>query len=465
LCLAAATFAAAALTLPFLGHQSLWLDEIYTRHILAAHSLGGLWDRIRATESTPPLYYLLAKLSTGLAGTRSASAMRLPSALAVIAAVPVGYLALRRLVGWRAALAAAAIIAVNPNLLEFGTDARSYALFVLSGLLSVWGFAAVLERPGWRRYAAWAAASVACLWTHYFGAFLVAGEALILLVALRDAWRPTLAWCLVIAAAAAPLIPLVTHQNGSEDAAFIAAIPLRSRLEATVRQFAMGANVPRTWLEAAGLALAVLGLVAGAALALRRREGRILLALAVLACGVPLAMAVLGLEDRFYSRNVVAVLPLVAGVAALGLARARAAPLAVYLALCAVTAVWVATDWRYEQLDWSAAVARMTAVDPAAAVLSTDPGNAVVVRTYLGRGPVGGVRADAVWVAVEPARGPGERALTPVALPPGVLAGLAGFRPVRELDVHGFRLVLLRASAPLAVGVPPGAMLFPPATG
>jgi hypothetical protein len=173
-------------------------------------------------------------------------------------------------------------------------------------------------------------------------------------------------------------------------------------------------------------------------------------------------MAVIGVEDRFYSRNVVFVLPLVAGLAAPALLRARAVPLVGLVVLSAMTAVWVASNWRYEQLDWRSAVARMVAVDPAAAVVSTDPGNAVVVSTYLGRGPVASARATAVWVAVPPVRGPHERALSPVPLPTGIL--LSGFRPVRELEVHGFRLVLERARTPeqLAAQRLPGAVLFPP---
>jgi uncharacterized membrane protein len=408
----------------------------------------------------PPLYFVLVKLSTVVAGTRSAAAMRLPSAIALIVAVPVAYLALRRLVGVRGALAAAAIVAVNPYLVWFATDSRNYGLFALGGLLSLWGFAAVLERPSWRRYAAWAAASAACLWTHYFGAFIVGGEALILLVVLGDGRRATVSWCLAIAVAVTPLIPVVIHQNATGPASTIAAIPLGSRLESTLRQFAMGPNVPRAWLEAAGLALAVLGIVAGAVLAARRRESRILLALALLCFGVPLAMAVLGFEDRFYARNVVAVLPLCAGLAALGLLRARGAPLALYLALCVLASVWVATDWRYQQVDWRTAIARIESADRSAAVIATDPGNAPVVLTYLGGTAVPSARVDAVWVAVEPARGAHQRALAPQPTPTGVLAAVAAFRPVRELDVHGFRLILERASTPQTILVPPGAILF-----
>jgi hypothetical protein len=178
-------------------------------------------------------------------------------------------------------------------------------------------------------------------------------------------------------------------------------------------------------------------------------------------------MAVLGLEDRFYSRNLVAVLPLCAGLAAPALLRARAAPLAVYLALCLLASLWVASNWRYEQVDWRTAIARIDSVDSTTPVVSTDPLSAPVVRTYLGRGPVAGVRSDALWVAIEPARGPHQRALNPQPVPAAVAAALAAFRPVRELDFQGFRLILERASVPEPVlaGSMPGAVLFPaPAT-
>lgn len=174
--------------------------------------------------------------------------MRAPSALSLIAAVPVAYFALRRLIGERPALASAAFVAVNPLLVNYSTDARSYALLVLTALLSVWGLTAVLESGHQRAYAGWALASVACVWTHYFGAFTVLGEALVLLVLRPEQRRLTLAWCLAIAVCAAPLIPLLMRQNASEDSAFIAGISLVSRVEQTARQFGMGANVPtRFW--------------------------------------------------------------------------------------------------------------------------------------------------------------------------------------------------------------------------
>jgi mannosyltransferase len=137
---AAATIMAAALRLPFLGHQSLWLDEVFTREVLHESSISGLWQHVKQTESTPPLFYVLG----WLAGARSAVAMRLIPALALIAAVPVNYLATRRLVGQHVALASAAILAVSPLLVFYASDARSYGLSLLTALLSVWAFAHVL---------------------------------------------------------------------------------------------------------------------------------------------------------------------------------------------------------------------------------------------------------------------------------------------------------------------------------
>lgn len=138
--LVAVTLLAAVLRFPFLAHQSLWFDEIFTRAIVGRHTIAGMWDQIGRTESTPPLYYFVAKLATDLAGVRSAAAMRAPSALALTAAAPVSYFAFRSLIGQAAAVAAAAFVAVNPSLVIYSTDARSYGLFILMSLLSVWGF-------------------------------------------------------------------------------------------------------------------------------------------------------------------------------------------------------------------------------------------------------------------------------------------------------------------------------------
>jgi hypothetical protein len=246
-----------------------------------------------------------------------------------------------------------------------------------------------------------------------------------------------------------PLGLLASSQSSDERAGFIAAVPLGTRLGEAVRQFAMGPNVPRTWLEACGLAVFCLGVLAGTVMAKGSRHGpRVPLVLAAIAFGAPLLVAALGIEDRFYARNVIVVVPLLAAVAAPALLRLRAAPLALYLVLAAVTSVWVATDWRYEQANWKAAIARAEAVEPGAAVVAITPLDAPVVETYLQRrsAPASGVLTKRAWIIAEPVRGPGQRALSPAPTP-----GLPGFSALRALEVDAFRLVLLGAAIPTSV--------------
>lgn len=462
--LLALTLVAAAIRLPFLGHQSLWLDEVITRDIIREPSLTAVWNHVRATESTPPLFYVVE----WLAGARSPVAMRLIPACALIAAVPVSYLAFRRLVGKWAALAAAAIVAVAPELVEYSMDARAYGLLVLTGLLSVWGFSCLLERPSGRRYLAWAVASASCVWTHYFGFFLIAGEAIVLWVALPDKRRVTLAWALLIAVLVAPLLTLVLHQNGDERAEFITGIALSTRLTSTVRQFAMGANVPRAWLEGAGLALAFGALVAGLVIAIRSGgRSRSLLALAAFGFVVPLALAVLHIEDRFYDRNLLFLLPLVAALAAPALLRLRSVPLAAYVAVSLITSVWIATNWRYEQVDWRTAVARMEKLDRAAAavVVPQSQFSLVAAGNYLGEpAKTTPTLVTQAWIVVEPYRAAHDRALGPAPLPSAISAVLPGFKITRSVIVHGFRLVLVTASRPTVIDPAndPGTAVFGP---
>ena len=123
--LIALTALAAALRLPSLGSQSLWLDETLTGG-LARGSLGDLFHRVAGQEANPPLFYLLEWVWTRVAGTGEV-ALRLPSALFGIALVPVAFAIGRRLGGPRAAVALAALVAVHPLLVYYSQEARGYA--------------------------------------------------------------------------------------------------------------------------------------------------------------------------------------------------------------------------------------------------------------------------------------------------------------------------------------------------
>jgi uncharacterized membrane protein len=452
LALLALTVLAAALRLPFLEAQSLTYDETFTREIVALGSLGDLWSNVKATEATPPLGYLVGWVWCHLVGSSSDAAIRFVPAVAGIAVVPTSFFAFRRMVGERVALATAALAAVSPILVSYSLTARSYMLVVLLGVLSLWALGALVERPSTGRLAWWALACAACLWTHYYALFLVAGEIAVLLWLLPALRVRVIAASALVGVAALPLVTLVADQSdGRSDN--IGSFSLGDRVEQTFRMFGMGSNPPGALIEAIGLVLFAGGLVAGAWI-LGRSDRRLTRVPLLLALGVPLLSLLLdavGVENHFFMRNLLPVWTAVAAVAAAGLLRLRGVPLAAYAVVCTVAVLVVNTDWHYQNAaDWREA-ARSVRGDAAILVY---PGFADrVAERYLGgqRSP-GTITRDLV-VIVEPGRA-GRRDLQP--LPEFPRGGIPGFvlRGTQERD--GVRI--LRFSAPEPAPVDPAAL-------
>ena len=167
--------------------------------------------RVWTGESTPPLYYLLAWPWSHLFGVHEVG-LRSLSALFGTATVPVAYLAGRELIGRRAGLAIAAIVAVNPVLVWYSQDARAYALLVLLSTAALFFFLrARAARPATSAW--WAVFSALALATHYFAFFPLAIEAA------GCCSRPVrCAGCLALAGVAAAglaLAPIALHQAGA----------------------------------------------------------------------------------------------------------------------------------------------------------------------------------------------------------------------------------------------------------
>src|SRR5438309_854974 len=86
--IAGAVAVAAAMRLPFLGHQSLNYDETFTRAIVSTPAVEGVWHGVKTTEATPPLYYLVTWLWGKVFGLQSDAALRATSGIASVACVP-----------------------------------------------------------------------------------------------------------------------------------------------------------------------------------------------------------------------------------------------------------------------------------------------------------------------------------------------------------------------------------------
>ena len=139
-------------------------DEGYTWLVASSHGAGSFLDRLAAFENTPPLYYLL----TWPLPDSGEPWLRLVSVLAGVGCVAALWWAVRAAAGERAALFAAAALAVAPYAVSFSDYARG---FILADLGLVFALGAALRRR-WGLYALGAAVA---LYSEYDSAlFLVA---------------------------------------------------------------------------------------------------------------------------------------------------------------------------------------------------------------------------------------------------------------------------------------------------
>lgn len=170
--LAVALLTAGALLLRYAGiRQSLFGDELFT-YAVARPGLHGLVDRIQSFELNPPLFFVLAALSAKLGDP--AVLLRLPSLLFGTATVPLVYLLGARTVGRAPGLVAAAVLAVSPFAVFYGTEARAYATVTFLVVCSALALLVALRRDRPLPWAAFALVAAASLYTHYTAVFPLA---------------------------------------------------------------------------------------------------------------------------------------------------------------------------------------------------------------------------------------------------------------------------------------------------
>jgi mannosyltransferase len=349
LALAGLIAGAAALRFAGLGIQSYHHDEVITAMRVIPGSFDRMLHEVRVSESNPPLYYALAWAWAKLFG-RGEFELRSLSALFGVAVVPVAYLIGRELASRRAGLLLAAFVAVNPMLIWYSQEARSYSLLVFFCALSLYFFLRALDEARGRDLALWAVVSSLALCSHYFAVFPVAIEAVWLVVALRSFWRSVLPALALLAATGAALLSLILAQINATHIGWIENSPLSSRFLEAGTSFLIGetghviaepvryryALIP---VLATGAALLLLGLRGNR----RERYGGtigLLLGLGVVALA---GLAALFGKDYVVERNLLpALLPLMA-VLALGCSVAAGRRLGAVLAIV-LCAYWVAFD-------------------------------------------------------------------------------------------------------------------------
>jgi predicted membrane-bound mannosyltransferase len=336
--LLAAVGVGALLRLWALGRQGLWYDEAVTAWLLGG-TPGQMLHAVPITESTPPLFYALAWGWVRVLGTTEAG-LRSLSAVAGIATVPVAFAAARSLIGLRAGLVAAVLVAVNPFLIWYSQEARAYSLLALLSATGLWLFARARERPGPGRLAAWGTVSALALATHYFAIFAIAPEALMLLLDRRARARWRLLAVGIVGAAGVALLGIAARQTG-EHVLYFTHTSLAHRVNQIAHQYLVGFRPPATqplFLVAAAAVVVAAVLLVWRTEPDERRGAAAVAAVLAGAVAIPILLALAG-RDFLNTRNVIAgVVPAMVLLAAgLGARRAGLTGLAAAAVLVAVS--------------------------------------------------------------------------------------------------------------------------------
>ncbi|MFF0171611.1 glycosyltransferase family 39 protein [Micromonospora profundi] len=169
-----------AVTVTGLGSAQLWRDELATWSV-ATRSPGELARLAGTIDAATGPYYLLMHGWVAVFGD-STVALRVPAVLAMTVAA--GLLAVlgERLVDRRTGLFAGLLFAVLPGTSRYGQEARPYALATALAVLATLLLVTALRRPGWARWAGYAAAVAALGLTHLIALTLLAAHALVVLI-------------------------------------------------------------------------------------------------------------------------------------------------------------------------------------------------------------------------------------------------------------------------------------------
>jgi 4-amino-4-deoxy-L-arabinose transferase-like glycosyltransferase len=458
--LAALTVLAAILRFSTLDVQSYWFDEAVTVGLVKS-SFGHMLSSIGGSESTPPLYYAVAWVWSRVFGSGEVG-LRSLSALAGTAFVPVAYAAGATLASRRVALTIAGLATVNPLLIWYSQEARSYALLLLLASLSFLLFVRMLNTPRTRTLVAWTVVSALALATHYFAGFMILPEAIWLLLRWPNRRQPAVAIASLLAVAGA-LVPLLLQQRRMELTSFITAQSIAGRVLRVPKQYLIGYDSPSdTVLGILAACLVAYGLwLAYARLVEReRRAARICLVIALAGAGLPVLMALLG-ADYLDTRNLLgAWLPaLLVPTLGFGARHSGRSGMLAALGLGAIAlfvsiAVWA--NPRYQRDDNRGLAHALGPVTVPRAIVVTPvfapTALGVYVQPYtIPRGA--GVVVREVDIAALPVRGAGltQAATPPRTVPPSPPA--PGMTLVERRYTSTYTLLRYRAPAPVFVSL------------
>jgi len=288
--------------------------------------LGDLFSTVFEERGGAPLHFLLAHFVSS--AWSSLTGLRLISVLFAVASVPVMAALVRRLTDARTALVAAAIAAGSWMVVYHGIYARMYSLFLFTSALSFLLLLRALGRRGAWPWVAWILATVACIATQPYGAFVLVGSGLFVVVRRRWDRAPLRPALLAIASACVLTLPLwLVYRvladrfdvgvGGASGSKLGSPVDVLSYLMHVAGDFTVG------WAPAVAVILTV-ALVGAVVLARSRPDAVALAGAVILVPTVAFLLARSGGSVSLESRHLIFTLPFFAMLVAAGILRLAA---------------------------------------------------------------------------------------------------------------------------------------------
>ena len=161
-----------------LSRESLWIDELSTYRAGSYSSLSEMFRQWSAHNVHPPGYYLLIWTIQKL-WTDTEFALRLPSAISGVLAIPAIFLLGKRLFSFREGLIAAGLMAVLWCPIYYSQEAKAYQMLLLLAIIATFFWIDILRNlsnshtfPLSRAFP-YAVTAAICCYLNYSGLYLV----------------------------------------------------------------------------------------------------------------------------------------------------------------------------------------------------------------------------------------------------------------------------------------------------
>lgn len=382
----------AFLRLTALRRQSLWFDEVDVV-VRAQQPLPDVLRTFVASGENGPLYNILLALWIRVAGI-SEIAVRFPSAVAGVMAIPLLYLLGRRIAGPTTGLLAAGLLAISPYHVWYSQEAKMYTMVVVLALASTLALVEALMRNRALWWAAYVLATTMLFYTHVATVLVFVAQVLYVLATRRSWQGRERGWLISAGALTLPYVPIALwalRVVGGEVTTWMPDVSLWE----SIRIFAIKFAVFRYDAAVQDRAAILFAVLAGLGLLTmsrhRRRQQWWILA------GLLLAVPILGLwvaslrQSVFSDRYGIVALPaylLLASAALVWMLRSRW----LYPAALATLFLLVAFAWgplrdvnrshTAQKEDWRSAYAWIAERAEAGDVVLVHPGYMITTHTY-----------------------------------------------------------------------------------